>query len=83
MLHCNIKSLSTLTPFNQCTVLYIDAKYLDTHDIQLIHCTANTNDNSQHSQNVLYYSFAKEFGHPNWQGYGLFIHQWTKRYVIN
>ena len=26
-----------------------------------------------------YFSFAKEFGHPDWEGYGSFIHQWTKR----
>ena len=29
-----------------------------------------------------YFSFAKEFGHPDWEGYGSFIHQWTKRYGI-
>ena len=28
------------------------------------------------------FSFAKEFGHPDWQGYGSFIHRWTKRYGI-
>ena len=27
-------------------------------------------------------SFAKEFGHPDWQGYGSFITRWTKRYGI-
>ena len=30
----------------------------------------------------LFHSFAKQFGHNDWQGYGLFIHQWTKRYSI-
>ena len=29
-----------------------------------------------------YFSFAKEFGHPDWEGYGSFIHRWTKRYGI-
>ena len=28
------------------------------------------------------FSLAKEFGHPDWQGYGSFIHQQTKRYSI-
>ena len=28
------------------------------------------------------FSFAKQFGHPYLQGYGSFIHQWTKRYGI-
>ena len=28
------------------------------------------------------FSFAKEFRHPDWQGYGSFIHRWTKRYGI-
>ena len=28
------------------------------------------------------FSFAKQFGHPDWQGYGSFIHRWTKRYGI-
>ena len=28
------------------------------------------------------FSFAKEFGHRDWQGYGSFIHRWTKRYGI-
>ena len=27
-------------------------------------------------------AFAKEFGHPDWQGYGSFITRWTKRYGI-
>ena len=27
-------------------------------------------------------SFAKKLGHPDWQGYGSFIHWWTKRYGI-
>ena len=31
---------------------------------------------------LFYFSFAKEFGHPDWEGYGSFIHQWTKRYGI-
>ena len=31
---------------------------------------------------LLYFSFAKKFGHPDWQGYGSFIHRWTKRYGI-
>ena len=31
---------------------------------------------------LFHFSFAKEFGHPDWQGYGLFIHRWTKRYGI-
>ena len=30
----------------------------------------------------IYFSFAKEFGHPDWEGYGSFIHWWTKRYGI-
>ena len=29
-----------------------------------------------------YFSFAKEFGRLDWEGYGSFIHQWTKRYGI-
>ena len=29
-----------------------------------------------------YFSFAKEFGCPDWEGYGSFIHRWTKRYGI-
>ena len=29
-----------------------------------------------------YFSFAKEFGRPDWEGYGSFIHRWTKRYGI-
>ena len=28
------------------------------------------------------FSFAKEFGHPDWQGYGSFIYRGTKRYGI-
>ena len=28
------------------------------------------------------FSFAKEFGHPDWEGYGYFIHRWAKRYGI-
>ena len=47
-----------------CTVLYIQAITLDTHDMLYI------------------FSLAKEFGHPDWQGYGSFIHRWTKRYGI-
>ena len=31
---------------------------------------------------LFYFSFAKEFGHPDWEGYGSFIHRWTKRYGI-
>ena len=31
---------------------------------------------------LLYYSFAKQFGHPKWQGYGSYIHWWSKRYGI-
>ena len=35
------------------------------------------------THDMLYiFSFAKEFGHPDWQGYGSFIHRWTKRYGI-
>ena len=35
------------------------------------------------THNILYiFSFAKQFGHPDWQGYGSFIHQWIKRYGI-
>ena len=30
----------------------------------------------------LFHSFAKQFGHDDWQGYGSFIHRWTKRYGI-
>ena len=30
----------------------------------------------------LFYSFAKQFGHDDWQGYSSFIHWWTKRYGI-
>ena len=30
----------------------------------------------------LFFSFAKQFGHADWQGYGSFIHRWTKRYGI-
>ena len=30
----------------------------------------------------LFHSFAKQFGHDDWQGYGSFIHWWTKRYSI-
>ena len=29
-----------------------------------------------------FHSFAKQFGHDDWQGYGSFIHRWTKRYGI-
>ena len=29
-----------------------------------------------------FYSFAKQFGHDDWQGYGLYIHRWTKWYGI-
>ena len=29
-----------------------------------------------------YFSFAEEFGPPDWEGYGSFIHRWTKRYGI-
>ena len=28
------------------------------------------------------HNFAKQFRHVDWQGYGSFIHQWTKRYSI-
>ena len=31
---------------------------------------------------LIYFSFAKEFGRPDWEGYGSFIHRWTKRYGI-
>ena len=31
---------------------------------------------------IFYFSFAKEFGCPDWEGYGSFIHRWTKRYGI-
>ena len=31
---------------------------------------------------LIYFSFAKEFGHPDWKGYGSFIHWWAKRYGI-
>ena len=31
---------------------------------------------------ILIFQFGKEFGHPDWQGYGSFIHLWTKRYGI-
>ena len=31
---------------------------------------------------LFYFSFAKEFGSPDWEGYGSFIHWWTKRYGI-
>ena len=31
---------------------------------------------------LFYFSFAKEFGRPDWDGYGSFIHQWTKKYGI-
>ena len=27
-------------------------------------------------------SFAKQFGHDNWQGNGSYIHRWTRRYGI-
>ena len=30
----------------------------------------------------LFHSFAKQFEHGDWQGYGSFIYQWTKRYSI-
>ena len=30
----------------------------------------------------LFHSFAKQFGHNDWQGDGSFIHRWTKRYGI-
>ena len=30
----------------------------------------------------LFHSFAKQFRHNDWQGYGSFIHRWTKRYGI-
>ena len=29
-----------------------------------------------------FHSFTKQLGHDDWQGYGSFIHQWTKRYGI-
>ena len=35
-----------------------------------------------HYNIFIYFSFAKEFGHPDWEGYGSFIHRWTKRYGI-
>ena len=31
---------------------------------------------------LFYFSFAKKFGRPDWEGYGSFIHRWTKRYGI-
>ena len=31
---------------------------------------------------LFYFSFAKEFGRPDWEDYGSFIHRWTKRYGI-
>ena len=31
---------------------------------------------------LFYFSFAKEIGRPDWEGYGSFIHWWTKRYGI-
>ena len=31
---------------------------------------------------LFYFTFAKESGHPDWEGYGLFIHWWAKRYGI-
>ena len=35
------------------------------------------------THDMLYiFSFAKEFGHLDWQGYGSFIHWWIKRYGI-
>ena len=46
-----------------------------------VHCTFDSFD--IHSTVYLFhFSFAKEFGHPDWQGYGSFIHRWTKRYGI-
>ena len=49
-----------------------------------MHCTFDSFD--IHIHNIIsisfFFSFAKEFGHPDWQGYGSFIHQWTKRYGI-
>ena len=35
-----------------------------------------------HYNIFIYFSFAKEFGRPDWEGYGSFIHRWTKRYGI-
>ena len=31
---------------------------------------------------LTHFSFAKQFGHDDWQGYGSFIHRWTKQYSI-
>ena len=31
---------------------------------------------------LTHFSFAKQFGHDDWQGYWLFIHRWTKWYGI-
>ena len=31
---------------------------------------------------LIYFSIAKEFGCPDWEGYGSFIHWWIKRYGI-
>ena len=49
-----------------------------------VHCTFDSFDIHIHNITVylFHFSFAKEFGHPDWQGYGSFIHQWTKRYSI-
>ena len=48
--------------------------------ITFIHCISDLSD--MHYNLFIYFSFAKEFGRPDWEGYGSFIHRWTKRYGI-
>ena len=63
---------------------FISFDSFDMHIMNLlyyVHCTFDSFD--IHSTVYLFhFSFAKEFGHPDWQGYGSFIHRWTKRYGI-
>ena len=45
-----------------------------------VHCTFDSFDIHIHNitVSISFFSFAKEFGYPDWQGYGLFIHRWTR-----
>ena len=82
-LHC--KYLLTLTTLNQYIVSYF-ILYVST----LTTCTLNhivlfiyvLKYVFQHYDMFYIFSFAKEFGHPDWQAYGSFIHRWIKRYGI-
>ena len=79
------KYLSTLTTLNQYIlsyfILYISTLTTFTlnHIVLFIYLLKYI---FRHSRHFYIFSFAKEFGHPDWQAYGSFIHRWIKRYGI-